>query len=68
MFKLAVSIYSQIGNVLKLFPYIFLFISNRRKDLLLRYIKIECVKFRGSHTIAGIVPPCHRAFAGPKFF
>ena len=31
----------------------------------------ECAKFRGSYAnvgLVGLVPPCHRAFMGPKIF
>ena len=37
----------------------------------LTVFKMECAKFRGSRAIVGLVglvPPCHRAFVGPKIF
>ena len=32
------------------------------------HLKIECIKFRGSRAIAGLVPLCHHVFVGPNFF
>ena len=44
---------------------------HQKKKICIVFVDIECAKFRGSRAIMGLVgfvPPCHRAFVGPKIF